>query len=344
MAALFISRIAQRLSGGLACCYASGMDTSAAIEAFSELAFPSETRRFQDVFDKGLKMAHYTTAENAALILNNQTLWLRNAQLMNDFSEVAHGTACLQLCLQAGNGAQMEAALNAAHPGLWVAIANFLNNMESQTRTHTYLTSLSAHDPEDFLGRLSMWRAYGGPTSGVAIIFNTEVFGQDSLTLGAFSSPVSYGDEFTMGARLQEIIQGIASNTELLKLVPFDNAKAVMSNALQFATLSHKHPAFAEEQEWRVIHRPLTDATAFISTSVETIRGIPQMVCKIPLRDQPGLNMPWLNLERLLYRIIIGPCVYPQQVAWAFAEILRGIGIDPVGRIVTAAIPLRQQG
>ena len=320
------------------------MDTNAAIEAFSALAFPSETRRFQEVFDKGLKMAHYTTAENAALILKNQTLWLRNAQLMNDFSEVTYGTACLQASLQSGNGAQMEAALDAAHPGLWAAIAEFINRMEVQTRTQTYLTSLSAHDPEYFLGRLSMWRAYGGPTSGVAIIFNTEVFGQDSLKLGAFSSPVSYGDQVTMGTHLREMIQGIASNTELLRRVPFDNAKAIISNALQFNTLSHKHPAFAEEQEWRVIHRPLTDATAFITTSVETIRGIPQMVCKIPLRDQAGLNMPWLNLSQLLDRIIIGPCVYPQQVAWAFSEILRGIGVDPTGKIVVAAIPLRQQG
>lgn len=76
----------------------------------------------------------------------------------------------------------------------------------------------------------------------------------------------------------------------------------------------------------------------------ETVRGIPQMVCKIPLRDQPGLDMPWLNMDRLLDRIIIDPCVYPQQVAWAFSEILRSIGLDPAGKIVVAAIPLRQQG
>ncbi|MDB5713270.1 MAG: hypothetical protein JWO15_667 [Sphingomonadales bacterium] len=288
-------------------------------------------------------MAHYTTAENAALILKNQTLWLRNAQLMNDFSEVSYGTSCLQLALQGGQGARMEAALNAAHPGLWTAIAEFLNSMEMQTRTQTYLTSLSAHDPDDLLGRLSMWRAYGGPKSGVAIIFNTEVFKQDSISLGAYSSPVAYGDQFMMAKHLAEMVDGLAANTDIIKQVPFDNAKAIMSNALQFATLSFKHPAFAEEQEWRVIHRPLTDASASILTSVETVCGIPQMVCKIPLRDQPGLEMPWLNMNRLLDHIIVGPCVYPQQVAWAFSEILRGIGVDPTGRISVAAIPLRQQ-
>ena len=68
------------------------------------------------------------------------------------------------------------------------------------------------------------------------------------------------------------------------------------------------------------------------------------MICKVPLTDQPGLNMHWMNLDRLLDRIIIGPCVYPNQVAWAFQEILRESGVDPTGKISIAAIPLRQQG
>jgi hypothetical protein len=315
-----------------------------AIEAFSELAFPYETRRFQEVFDRSLKMAHYTTAESAALILKNRILWLRNAQLMNDFSEVIYGTTCLQSALQSGLGARLQAALDAAHPGLWQAIAEFINSIEVQTRTQTYLMSMSAHEPDDHLGRLSMWRAYGGPTSGVAIIFNTEVFRHDSQRLGVYSSPVAYGDQFEMARHLSNMIDGLANNTDLLKKVPFDNAQAIISNALQFTTLSFKHPAFSEEQEWRVIHRPLTEPSAFIPTSIETVRGIPQMVCKVPLYDQPGLEMPWLDMDRLLDRVIVGPCVYPQQVAWAFSEILREIGINPAGKITIAAIPLRQQG
>lgn len=123
----------------------------------------------------------------------------------------------------------MQAALDAAHPGQWTAIAEFLNSMEIQTRTHTYLTSLSAHGPDDHLGRLSMWRAYGGPKSGVAIIFNAEVFGKESFRLGAYSSPVAYGDPFKMAEHLAEVVEGLADSTNLIKQVPFDNAKAIMS-------------------------------------------------------------------------------------------------------------------
>ncbi|MGN7161786.1 DUF2971 domain-containing protein, partial [Sphingomonas sp. SAFR-052] len=219
-----------------------------------------------------------------------------------------------------------------------------LNKVDWQARTQTYLTSLSAHDPDDMLGRLSMWRAYGGPTSGVALIFNTEVFANDAGQLNTYSSPVAYGNAAVMFSNLKEMADGLTANIDLVRSVPFQNAQAIVTNALQFATLSFKHPAFAEEQEWRVIHRPLTDASAFIPTSVETVRGIPQMICKVPLVNQPGLDMPWMSLDRLLHSIIVGPCVYPNQVAWAFSEILSSIGIDPTGKISIAAIPLRQQG
>lgn len=217
--------------------------------------------------------------------------------------------------------------------------------MDAHTRQHTYLTSLSAHAADDGHGLLSMWRAYGGPTSGVAIIFNTEIFQHDSTHLGAFSTPVLYGgiDEFS--AELRAVVEGIEKSKGVLERVPFPNAAHIMFKALQYSTLSTKHPAFREEREWRIIHSPMEDATAFISTKIATVRGIPQMVCEVPLRDQPGLGMPWLNPDKLIDRVIIGPCNFPHQVAWAFREILREIGVSaPDSRVVIADIPLRQQG
>ena len=315
------------------------------IGRFADLMFPYAAARFADVKARDLKMAHYTTAANAALILKNQSLWLRNAAVMNDFSEVAYGNSCLHQALETGLGARLNKAVDNVHVGLFKSVAERLNNLDLHTRLHTYLTSFSAHDPQDYHGRLSMWRAYGGPTSGVAVIFNTEVFGHDSTQLGAYSSPVMYGGVNEYSKQLEQVIVAIEQNRQLFSQVPSENAAAIMFNAIQFSMLSTKHPAFEEEQEWRVIHHPLTEPTAFIMTRIESIGGIPQMVCEIPLRDQPGLEMPWLALERLLYRVIIGPCVYPQQVAWGFREILRRLGVsNPDDRVVIADVPLRQRG
>lgn len=315
-----------------------------AIERFSDLVFMYGNERFADVKERDLKMAHYTTADTAMLILKNRSLWLRNAAMMNDFSEIQHGNRCLEQSLEAGLGNRLAAALDSVHPGLWSAIANSMMQREWQTRSHTYLMSLSEHQPEDRLGKLSMWRAYGGPKSGVALIFNTEPFWHDSDKLGAYSSPVLYGGVDEYRHELERIVSAVENNQDLLRQVPFDNAQAIMFNTLQYSTLTTKHPAFAEEREWRVTHAPLTDASAFIPTTIQTIGGIPQMICEIPLYNQPGLEMPWLELEHLLHRIIIGPCVFPMQVAWAFQEMLTSLNIsNPDSRIVIADIPLRQQ-
>ena len=69
------------------------------------------------------------------------------------------------------------------------------------------------------------------------------------------------------------------------------------------------------------------------------------MVCEVPLQDQVGLQMPIMDIDVLLDRIVIGPCVYPQQVAFAFREILRELGVShPDSRIAMSGVPLRQQG
>lgn len=313
------------------------------ISQFTDLVFEYTNARFTDVKDRNLKMAHYTTADTAMLILKNRSLWLRNASMMNDFSEIQHGNRCLDQSLKAGLGNRLAAALNSVHPGIFHAIATAITSRDWQTRSHTYLISLSEHEPVDNLGKLSMWRAYGGPKSGVAIVLNTEPFWHDSDKLGAYSSPVLYGGVQEYTNELERVVRNIENNLDVLRQVPFDNAQAIMMNMLQHSTLTTKHPAFAEEREWRVTHAPLSDATAFIPTSIQTVGGIPQMVCEIPLQDQPGLNMPWLELDKLLHRIIIGPCVYPEQVAWAFREMLLSLGIaNPDDRIAIADIPLRQ--
>ena len=43
----------------------------------------------------GLRLVHYTSVENAYRIITGRQVWLRNASMMNDFSEIEHGISCL---------------------------------------------------------------------------------------------------------------------------------------------------------------------------------------------------------------------------------------------------------
>ena len=45
--------------------------------------------------ENDVKFVHYTSAFAATQIIQNEEVWLRNALVMNDFSEVQHGETCL---------------------------------------------------------------------------------------------------------------------------------------------------------------------------------------------------------------------------------------------------------
>lgn len=69
------------------------------------------------------------------------------------------------------------------------------------------------------------------------------------------------------------------------------------------------------------------------------------MVYHLPLANQAGMNLPGIDLNRLLHRVIIGPCQHPLQIASTFEDILASMNIDnPSERIAISLIPLRHPG
>lgn len=318
------------------------IDAQAAIDLY-EVVNAHTSESFAKLKAAGGKLAHYTTAENALNILNGRSIWLRNAALMNDFSEISFGKSCLVPALQQLQP-RLDAILDSAHPGLAAEVINRLADVEIQVNLHTYLTSLAEFHEQDSFGKLSMWRAYGGPTAGVAILFNLEVFESASDELAVYLHRVLYGErEFRLA--LDGILDRLEQNVELLTRVPRKSAHLVIFHALQDLVLTTKHPAFHEEQEWRIIHSPHMMSSAFINEIPVSIGGVPQVVYPIELRDQPNLNMPLLELDPLIHRIVVGPCQYPQQICFAMSEALRRAQVhSPIDRIRVSNIPLRQRG
>lgn len=323
------------------------MDAEQAIEAFAEVCFAHSVERIAALQTAGKKFAHYTTASNAKLILEGKRLWLRNAALMNDFSEITHGLGCLRYVADKTDLLKrLHDAVEAVHPGIAGEAYNLFATTENAVRNLTYMTSVCEHDPDDEFGRLSMWRAYGGDTAGVALVFNPDFLDEDSGALDAYTSPVLYGGPNEFAGEFAKMVVGVEANKELMASVPADNVRLGLLHALRFAVLSTKHKGFAEEQEWRVLHSPHDGSSEIMPPCVESVAGIPQVVHKLPLENLDGMDMQSVNLPTLLHRVIIGPSAYPHQIALAFAKILyEDCGIeDPWARIRVSEIPLRRVG
>ncbi|MFC4594273.1 DUF2971 domain-containing protein [Sphingobium tyrosinilyticum] len=327
------------------------MNAAAAVQsqedALAQVIFGYASDR-QDRLDReNIKLAHYTTAETALQILTGRKLWMRNATVMNDHSEIQHGHEIVGAALAGEPGARLRDILAGISTELLDAGWPRLTPLSEDQKCRIFMCSLSEHQADDTLGRLSMWRAYGGSIAGVALIFNSEVIENPNLHLSTAASPVLYGGYAELAHEFDNLSSRLEQNASLLRSVDPLLAGTMLGSAIHYAYMSIKHIGFQEELEWRLIHCPLdSGGSAHVRDHVASIRGVPQLLYELPLANiHQGMNFPNFDLNSLLHRIIIGPSLYPGTVRRAFVEQLRELGVvEAEAKVVVSETPLRQWG
>lgn len=313
-----------------------------------EVFFGYDRKRTKEMGDRKGLLAHYTTAETAMKIIRGRSLWLRNAAVMNDFSEIEYGKSVMLPVLQSDLGNRYRAALDAISAGLAEDVMRRHYAHRTHAREAVFTASLSEHDPDDRLGRLSMWRAYGGPVAGVALLFHGWAADLEiDPSLEVVASPVLYGDPNHFVREFADAVASIEANIDFLR--GFD--PQIVSNAatyvLQLSMFSIKHLGFAEEREWRIIHRPYEHSSALVRPFNVAIGGIPQTVYELPFHNPAKgveFDIPQLDLNSILAAVMLGPCAYPETVFRALRDEMAAAGIEePEKRIIVSNIPLRQQ-
>ncbi|CAN7171172.1 DUF2971 domain-containing protein [Rhizobium leguminosarum] len=313
--------------------------------------FGDETDAMRRQFFSNQTLAHYTTAENALNILRGE-VWLRNTRVMNDVAEVQHGANLIRKAIEPGIDTHVEPALRRlgkllddAHPGLSSHVFNdFMSKLWNLVH-RTYVTCLSVHHPEkEENGRLSMWRAYTGNYAGVAIVLDPEPFTQMIEDPSFFSVPVSYATEQELEQRLMKAADEVGANAAFIAQQPRQLIEWYFSGLLRRIATASKHHGFREEEEWRVMHTRYVDPSDGLRYENATIRGIPQVITKLPL----GLNGPFaskgMTIPELVRQVIIGPTNYPFVVAEAVEAAMVAAGIpDARSKIRISEIPLRME-
>lgn len=305
--------------------------------------FGATIERQNGVKSNDTRFAHYTSAEVAMSIIQNSEVWMRNAITMNDFSEISYGRTAVFNAWNAPGGLKLQEALENVHEGAVAEITTLFTSWQGDLETKTYLTSLSEHDAEeDNLGRLSMWRAYGG-RNGVALILNRTPLESETNELKAYTTPVFYGDQHSVEAQFDRMANAITQNIGMMQLLPMAELANMMFIALRFTVLGTKHPAFSEEREWRVIYSPNLELSPVIEAIVHPVRGVPQIIQKLPLRNDPQNGLYGAAIPDLLHRVIIGPTDDPVAMRDAFLVLLDQAGVpNPEERVWMSGIPLRQ--
>ena len=291
-----------------------------------------------------VRLAHYTSAENGLRILKGGSFWLRNTKCMNDYSEVQHGKRLVFNALT-NNSRQvidgLKSVLDRCAPRAFEDfVTGYGNWLDSDY--DVFLGCLSEHLPDDSIGRLSMWRAYGSNNGGVCFIFNSTPFTSETTSLGAYSVPVSYYSDVEFGRVAEKILEGISALEENMKGI--DRAALVRTLTLLFVfrAISLKHPGFNEEKEWRIVLLPEWGVGRAISTEVVSVTGVPQLIYKIPLRHNPEEGLYGADIANLVWKVIIGPSEYPEIARKAYIEMLSSLGVeDAAAKVKISGIPLR---
>ncbi|MCK0068211.1 DUF2971 domain-containing protein [Kordiimonas laminariae] len=296
-------------------------------------------------FEKNeVKLAHYTSAGTAYEIIKNEEIWLRNTNYMNDHDEVNHGLKCLHNILSSTEVLNFfKDTLNSISPGIFNETTQRFDRMAPYLNQETYISCFSEHDPvsENDLGRLSMWRAYGG-NSGVSIIFNTGPFFSESNSTKALSFLVDYEKTSSLKGHLLQTLHRLQEEREYFSSIPKERLIDTILMYLLSFPLAIKHPGFQEEKELRIVYNPAVLVSDKLIADTVTLDDIPQKIYKIPLKDYPEEGFIGATPKDIINRIIIGPSHHATSLKKTFIELLQNKGVENAEtKVVCSDIPLR---
>lgn len=306
-----------------------------------QLFFPEAAKRASQLEANNTRLIHYTSAQNAMNIIKYRKIWLRNTAVMNDLQEVSHGVNLLSNAAKLDAGNRLWHLMDKVEDGLGSEIKSFYYSISNNIRHNTFITSLSEHpQSEDHLGRLSMWRAYGG-SLGVGLVLRLRPFLANSSSFPAYTSPVLYALEDEFYQYFENFVNHLEKNISVIKKMNAADVLLNMTSAANAAALSTKHKGFEEELEWRVIADITSGNDSFLELSTECVHGLPQRVLKIDLKDY-GPSEIDISIPMLLESVIIGPTSHPQTIYDAFCDLMKEAGVPNAASLIRiSGIPLR---
>lgn len=318
----------------------------------NEIAFKKIHLAIKNLKDNKLNFVHYTNANTAYKIIENEELWLRNVRGMNDYKEIDYGRNQFidffekpQNEINRNNLEQLIKKIDSNKN--YKDFCDVCNQYLKDIETRTYITCLSEHpSTEDNYGRLSMWRAYGRST-GVALILSPVDLYTKPLKNNIFlTAPVIYSDKAFFDI-LPNILDAFSSD-DMIYFFKQKNIKdffQILSRVIYVYILSIKHPGFAEEREWRIILSSFSEEDKqyidkdILEADVKTDFGHPEKIYKIDLKK---FNFISNDSPRLLKKIIIGPSENANIIKDAFIHLFNSKGISNAENLIQISdIPLR---
>lgn len=298
-------------------------------------------------------VVHYTSFAGLKGILDTQELWFSSASTTNDFVEISRGKTMLER--MSGQGQPLFGAINAirqSNPQLWEVLNTNYRNRHFGDLYHTYISCWSECElPTRSHDNLAMWRGYAADGNGVAIVVDALQLTDETDALSdVVMCPVFYETEVQFASRANQAFELFRQGMERHK-DRIDANIDVVANAFGeicfYLAVTHKHPGFAPEKEWRFAwskHRDLSEEGPCRHLKPVMIDG--DMIEKfcLPLRTDPAITPIEIDMKKLLQSVMIGPAPDIVLKRDAVVNLLKTKGFTNADELVTfTEIPYRSK-
>jgi hypothetical protein len=267
---------------------------------------------------------HYTSASALIGILQSRTMWTTGIRFLNDTTEYKFAVNLARDAIQrrvdkVGN--QFDLALNNV----------LLERLKAEVQAEVYVTSFT-----EKADQLSQWRAYCPPTGGYAIGFRSKALLQeDGTSLNCFLVRCVYNsdDQWTLVSRLVQAVDDFAAEKLSAGLTHdriFRESFKLLGRLLPLLAPALKDASFAEEQEWRLVHLPMSFEEKRPQFRVGRSMIVPYYEHVFPsLTDTVPIE-----------ELVVGPTVHPQLALDAAQALLSSNGLN-AATVKSSSIPYR---
>jgi hypothetical protein len=271
---------------------------------------------------------HYTRGETLIQVIHSRELWSTQIACLNDTEEVRYALEGLRSRIRKRQ--ESQSASSEIEP-LLRRLDQVLSNPRLETAP-AFVACFSTLGDD-----LSQWRAYSGGEGGYAIRFDPQQLAKSGLSNEILLHRVEYNPG--MHAKFLDDILAWAERyyTESESRSRTQNAEewtkefvALYLSYIETFLVCLKDPAFAAEQEWRLIYTYRPDDP----TPMRFRQRQSMMSRHLPLRLEGRLPITG---------VIVGPCRYPLLSRIAVSDLLQTAGYDAaiINAVDVTKIPYR---
>jgi hypothetical protein len=265
---------------------------------------------------------HYTDAKGLAGILRRRHIWATDVRYLNDSAEFGYA---IQLMTPALNAIEASVGKHEELFSEWRKVLSKAPNVS------TYVVSFSSLSDS-----LPQWRAYSRPYGFALGLDHPHLISMALAShakghlLRCIYDPTAQQEEINHGLRY--LVGCYSDDTDT---PPDDKVTGFGAHFFGYLLVLAgclKHPAFAEEKEWRLILREVAPGEFPLKRKARA--GLHTYV---PYAELPiGTNKSPLPLAK----IVIGPCLDFERAADGLSTLLDETGVE-VKSIVRSDIPFR---